>query len=302
MLSFCIPIYNYDVTELVSTLHNQAVSMNILFEIVLLDDASSFEYRKINSLINLPNVRYIQLNENIGRSKIRNQLAKEAIYPYLVFMDCDSTLFANNYVKNYISCLKPGIVCSGGCTYYKEKPEKEYYLRWKFGVERESAYSAKRKLSPNYGFSSYNFLIDKNVFLKVQFEETLKGYGHEDTLFGIQLSIQGVTIEHIDNPLIHLGLESADIFLNKTENSIRNLQKINHILQSKYPEYYNHSNLLKTKKRIDKFRMSFFIKQFFRISKSLLKKNLLGKNPSLFLFDIYKIGFLCSLEGENDFS
>ena len=38
MLSILIPTYNYDVTELVNTLHEQCLQAKLTFEILVLDD------------------------------------------------------------------------------------------------------------------------------------------------------------------------------------------------------------------------------------------------------------------------
>ena len=293
MLSICIPVYNYDMRRLMYDLNDQAVKANIPFEILLIDDASLEEYRKINSTINLLNFRYIQLEDNIGRSKIRNKLAIEAKYTYLLYMDCDSGVPHENYIKNYINYCRPGIVCSGGRIYEEKKPDAKKYLRWKYGIEREAISVSQRQQASNFGFESNNFLIDRNIFYRVKFDESLEGYGHEDTFFGIQLLIENISIEHIDNPLIHLGLEDADVFLKKTENAVVNLDKMNEILKSHYPQYANHSRLIKTKNRLDKTKLTFFVKFFFQIMQPKLRKILLGKNPSLFLLDIYKIGFFC---------
>ncbi|MBK9012976.1 MAG: hypothetical protein IPM82_02230 [Saprospiraceae bacterium] len=62
-----------------------------------------------------------------------------------------------------------------------------------------------------------NFLIPRQLFLEIQFDETLRQYGHEDTLFGMELARRQVPIVHIDNPLEHIGLEPVDVFLRKTE-------------------------------------------------------------------------------------
>ena len=43
MLSIVIPVYNVDVLTLVNTLSKQAQSLNISYELVCMDDASSEE-------------------------------------------------------------------------------------------------------------------------------------------------------------------------------------------------------------------------------------------------------------------
>ena len=86
MISICIPVYNYSVLELARNLADEANKLRVPIEILIMDDASSIEYRSKNEKLNeIENVRYIQLKENVGRSKIRNLLAAEAKYTYLLF-------------------------------------------------------------------------------------------------------------------------------------------------------------------------------------------------------------------------
>jgi len=292
MLSICIPVYNYDVGRLVRELHLQAEKTGYPFEILLMDDASEEKFRAMNQMINLEGVRYIQLNENIGRSKIRNRLAEEAKYPCLLFMDCDSAVSSPQYIENYIRFFDTQTVCCGGRIYEDKKPAGSTYLRWKYGVARECAPAAERSKNPNAGFQTNNFLIHKSIFEKVKFSEALEGYGHEDTLFGLELMGKGIVIRHIDNPLIHLGLESATDFLKKTENGMTNLHKIELFLREKYPEYVNHSRLMKSKLFLQKFHLSGFASKLFRMMRGQMKHNLLSKNPSLLIFDLYRLGLL----------
>jgi glycosyltransferase involved in cell wall biosynthesis len=295
MLSICIPVYNYDIGRLVKDLHHQAVKTGYPFEILAMDDASVEAFRGKNRIIDLPDMRYIQLNENIGRAKIRNRLAEEAKYPYLLFMDCDSAVSSLSYIENYIPFFKQQTVCYGGRQYINIEPEDSTYLRWKYGMERESIPASERRKNPNAGFCSNNFLIHKDLYEKVKFDENIVGYGHEDTLFGLELLGRNITIRHIDNPLIHLGLESASDFLKKTENGIVNLHRIEMLLRQKYPEFIAHSRLMRSKLALQKFHVTGFATMVFHKLRQPMKQYLLGKKPSLKIFDLYRLGMLCSV-------
>jgi len=295
MLSICIPVYNYDVCRLVQDLHLQAEKAGYLYEIIIMDDASDEEFRKINHAIDLENVRYIQLNENVGRSKIRNHFTSVAKFPSLLFMDCDSAIASPYYIESYSRFFDSQTVCCGGRVYEDKKPDDSTYLRWKYGVNRESVSAAERNKNPNAGFQTNNFLIHKSVFEKVKFNEDLDGYGHEDTLFGLELLGQCITISHIDNPLIHLGLETASGFLEKTEAGIKNLYKVEMLLREKYPEYINHSKLMRSKLFLQKLHLSGFVSKLFNIMRRPMKNHLLGEKPFLMIFDLYRLGLLCTL-------
>ena len=98
MLSILIPTYNYDCRRLVSDLYQQAEQAGIEYEIIVADDASpTYIYKEKNREINhLPNCRLIELQENVGRSRIRNRLADEALHEWILFMDCDAEVISKN--------------------------------------------------------------------------------------------------------------------------------------------------------------------------------------------------------------
>lgn len=295
MLSICIPVYNYEVSPLVGELHRQLAASGVPFEILLIDDASLPGFREKNRQSLPSNTNYIQLHQNIGRSKIRNLLAKKAQYPYLLFMDCDSAVPSATFISQYIRICQPGIVCYGGCMYEKELQDISSSLRWKYGHQRESRSAAQRKKHPNTGFRTNNFLIDKNIFSTVTFDEEITEYGHEDTLFGMDLEQAGIVIRHIDNPLIHLGLEDNRTFLKKTESSLTNLNRIEQHLKEKNIPPDNYFRIIRTRNILKKFRIHKITVFFFKIFRSSLRKNLCGKRPNLLLFDLYRLGFFCHL-------
>ena len=88
MVSVLIPIYNTDVRAFVKQLILQLEKNQLDGEIQCLDDGSNEEFIILNREIsNLKFVRYKELNLNIGRSRIRNLLAKTAKFQWLLFAD-----------------------------------------------------------------------------------------------------------------------------------------------------------------------------------------------------------------------
>jgi len=294
MLSICIPIYNFEVTELVKSLHDEAETLHIQYEILLSDDASKEEFRKENSLLSsLSNVSYFQSEINLERAGNRNFLFKKAKYPYILFMDCDSKVSKKDYIRDFLPYCVPDSICSGGRIYDTAKPmDKKLILHWKVGHSRESHLAEARKRKPNNSFMSCNFLIDKNLFNIVQFDERLTGYCNEDTLFGIELKKKGITIAHIDNPLYHLGLEKAEVYLSKVEEGLRNYRKIN-FLYNNDPLFINSVKILRVEKKIKKLHIVKCFKSLFLVTKKMMYKNLTGNNPCLMVYDLYKLGYLC---------
>lgn len=137
-LSILIPIYNFNVVALVSSLHQQIVQLGVEFEICCYDDASDDEVSKQENqkLLEFKNVIYKKFAENIGRSQIRNLLAKDGKYDLLLFIDSDSLVKDVSFVEKYLRVADECEVVAGG-TVYSEGFSDEFSLRLKYGRKRE---------------------------------------------------------------------------------------------------------------------------------------------------------------------
>ena len=293
MLSILIPVYNYSIFSLVETLHKQVLECNIPFEIICLDDASQdflIENQRINKFTN---VSYSVLQKNIGRSAIRNLLAEKAVYDDLLFLDADTFPVHENFVSSYISQINNSEkVVYGGILYQNIKPPKNELLRWIYGIKREALKVSDRNKNTYLSFLSLNFLIKKSVFSKVRFNESIPNLRHEDTLFSFELKQKQIEVIHIENPVYHLGIEDSKTFLRKSEEAVlglKNLVESDLIAQ----DYVKLSYYFQT---IKKYGLKNVFAFTFRIFKTLFIKQLLSKNPSLFLFDLYRLGYYCSLK------
>ena len=294
MLSILIPIYNFESVDLVRQICNQCEISGITFEVIALDDCSGDYFKKINIQVKLiPQCIYEELNENIGRSKIRNLLVTKAKYQNLLFLDCDSEIMSANFIYNYKKYFNSDKVIYGGRN-YQANPPKNYnlYLRWLYGVKRETIPVNKRKKHPYIYFLSNNFLVPKKYFEEIKFDETLVGYGHEDTLFSFRLKNKNIQIEHIDNPLCHVGLETNLDFLLKTEEGLKNLVIVN----KKMPEYSNEIRIIKIVNFLTKINLAHSTRKAIKLFEKIITKNLLSTHPSLFLFDIFKLRIILDLE------
>lgn len=289
MLSILIPIYNFDVQKLVQTLHQQASLSNILFEIVCLDDGSQDYFKAANKqILAHSNVRYIEAKENMGRSKIRNELSKLAVYDYLLYMDCDSMPINEHYIQNYITHLNPNSLLYGGRVYAAKAPlEKDLYFHWYYGTAREVTSATLRANFPYQSFMTNNFLIPKAIFQQIYFDEQLTQYGHEDTLFGIELKKRGISILHLNNPLEHIGLETAAVFVEKTQKAIQNL----YALQLTY-DLGQDIKLLRVYQKLKTWKLHYLFWLGYKLFAGILIRNIRSKRPILKAFDLYKLGYL----------
>jgi hypothetical protein len=181
----------------------------------------------------------------------------------------------------------------GGRNYEKEPPKNsDYYLRWIYGVKRETISAEKRSEKPYSSFMTNNFIIPKKLFNSIKFEEKIiNGYGHEDTLFGIELKKNRICVVHLENPLCHIGLETTDDFIAKTENGIKNLYTLynNGLLD-------NSVKLIRIFEKLQQTKTTPFVANYFIKNQQKIKLKLYKKNNVLKWFDIYKIGYLCAVK------
>ena len=264
------------------------------FEVICFDDGSELYFKEKNRLVaQLENVRYDEMPENLGRSAIRNALGMAAKFQYLLFMDCDSKVVHNDYVKTYLNHLSPGSLLYGGRCYAPQIPDNQtLILHWKYGIQREQKSVEERQVHPWHSFMTNNFVLPKAVFLENLFDESLKQYGHEDTLFGLQLAARNVRIIHLENPLEHIGLEPAVSFLRKTEQGINNLY---HLWKRGTPI---DTKLLRYFTNLKKWQLAGALSFIFKLAEPFLKKNLHSQHPNLKVFDFYKLGYLCQISKE----
>ena len=291
MISICIPVYNFNVTKLVESLLKEAKLIDRPCEIILIDDYSDDLYRKANKKLDHKVDAYIELDYNIGRAAIRNRFLKYANYANLIFLDCDSIIESANFLKTYISYAEkhPNQLICGGRIFNSDEPERKFRLRWKYGKFIESKPSKERNENPSKSFMTNNFLIPRNIFQDVKFEERLKDYGHEDTLFGFSLKKKDVKILHIDNAVLNGDFLENNKFIDNTIKAVSNLVKILSFVN--YDKaFIQEINLLKVYFRFIRFRN--LIKVSFYVLGPFLKRVFLRGYMNGLLFNYYKLGIL----------
>ncbi len=282
MISILIPIYNFNGIKLVTDLHRQGFNLGVPFEIIVADDHSPNPVEAHEQINELAYAKYVYLPRNMGRAGSRNWLAQKAQFPFLLFIDGDMGVDNPNFLKNYLEVLADNRVVCGGHFYASQRPEPKYRLHWIYGRNREVRPAAERNKSPFGGFMPSNFVIPKPVFDAIRFDDSIKGYGHEDTLFGEmlkKLKMEGGQPEllHVDNGLVHLGLSTNEEFMDKVDTAVKNLV----FLEKKYP--YKLTTLQQT---AAKFK---FLSPFFRsVPSPFLRKRIISGH-NLRLLDLYKL-------------
>ncbi|ASK31280.1 glycosyl transferase family 2 [Chryseobacterium sp. T16E-39] len=294
-ITICIPVYNFDVRELVSDLKKEIIAKDFNAEIILIDDQSKEEFKQINEVLQKQVDQFIYLDKNIGRSKIRNLFLTYSKGDYLLFLDCDGKVTDNNFVGNYIQFINenPGTkVIYGGRVVSESNPDRDHYLRWKFAVERENLPVSSRLENPYLSFQTNNFIIGKEVFQKISFNSEFQKYGYEDLLFAMDLKSNNIKIDHIHNPILNIDVEDNRLYLEKVKESVDSLSKMlaDEELNSKMSEV----KLVKAFNMICRIGLKRAFIVLFKINKPMVEKKLLkGKGKiNLRYLDYYKLGLL----------
>ncbi|MBL7885643.1 MAG: glycosyltransferase [Flavobacterium sp.] len=294
MISILIPTYDYDITKLVHELVKQCQSAQIVFEIICQDDDSKSDLNlKNNSINSIEFCHFYSNSENFGRSKNRNTLAQKSNYDWLLFLDCDMIPVSENFIQNYVKTIDNcnSEIVFGGVEYQANRPPKAQLLRWVYGKKRETKSVEQRTKSENISTLTSNFLIKKDLLIAHPFDEQLTEYGFEDYAFFSALEKEKKEVKHIDNPCFHNGLETSSEFLSKTKMAIQNLV----YLSNHKNTLVKQTELVRTYQKISRLQLQKMVILFFNVFKKSIEKNLSSNFPSLFLFDLYKLGWYCVL-------
>ena len=300
-LSILIPTYNNVCVELVKSLQAQASllysssdslssssdslssSSHFEYEILVADDGSTDE-RTIegNRIINtLPHCRYIERKENVGRAAIRNFLAREAKYTWLLLVDSDLHIDHPNFLLNYLKT--EGDIIVGGLKIGGDAEALNHNLRYRYEKACEAAHDYQhRKEKGDREFRSTNFLIARNILLSCPFDENFRYYGYEDVLLGKQLTAQGHSITHIDNAILLDEYEGNYRFVQKTEEACRTLYFFREELKG-------YSKLICYAEKMKRWHLTGICRALFPWLSLPIKARLTGNNPSVFWFNIYKL-------------
>ncbi len=292
-LSILIPTYNDSCSELVKELVAQAQAINKLnYEIIIGDDGSTdLEIVEANSkMAEFENCRFLRYEVNRGRSAIRNSLADNAKYNWLLFIDGGHMrICRDNFLLSYLSADMNWQVVYGGYSLSAPDTPSGNNLRYKFECKSRRNSSAELRNKASFAdFHSSNFMLHKHAAFIVRFDERFHKYGYEDVIMGRDIKNSGLNVYHIDNPTMFAGYESNKDFLRKTIESLHTLKEFEN-------ELLDYSRLVKHAQLFKKTGMAIILKSLFSARKKQWIDNLEGSNPSLLIFNLFKLGYFLSL-------
>ena len=295
-LSILIPTRNDVCLPQVETLQHMASSIEgLYYEILVSDDASDDpdviqQNEKINSL---ENCALLRQKENRGRAANRNLLAQKAQFPWLLFLDCNVKINDKDFLVKYLDQDQAEVV-NGGIFAETDDELSHHNLRYQYEKKIEPKHvAAQRQQRPYQSFRTSNFMARREVMLAHPFDETLKGYGYEDVLFGKTLCDHGISISNIDNPVMMTHFESNEGYVTKVEDAMCTLHKLR-------KELSGYSPLLATVEKLGKGHLIPLYKLFFKVFSKSIRRKLTGTKPSIKWLNPYKLGYYLSIESQSE--
>ena len=297
-LTVIIPTYNFICVPLVQELCRQCRQYlsDGHYEILVYDDASTdLSTLTANRAIHdLPGCTFIENPFNKGRSRLRNQLIRDARFQYILIIDSDAEVCSPSFIQNYMEVIADYDIVIGGIQTSERYRRSDNLLRFRYEM---AANRSIRQLDycnqhPYWHFSTFNAMFHTKVFQQAMYNETITGYGFEDTLLGVELEKAGFRAIHINNPLIHTGIDSTDSFLEKTEESLQNLFQL-------YDAIGSYSTLCRWYERLKRWHIHRLMALWHTWAEEWERKHLYGKHPSLRVFNLYKLGRFTQIMVEN---
>jgi Glycosyl transferase family 2 len=229
-LSISSPYFRDDPTGWVTTLRSDPRAHEV--EIVLVDDGTGdqdLDVRVRAAIDAWPGPAIvIRYHTNKGRSKARNRGVEAARGGYLLFIDADMVPADALYLTRYFEVIdkKAAAIIFGGFTTVGAKVNHDTALNYSLALKNDCKPAAERARRGPLSVASNNLLVRRDVFDVVAFDDGFVGWGWEDTEWAMRAVYAGYGLTHIDNPGIHVGLDTSKAVLRKYKEAGPNLRRL----------------------------------------------------------------------------
>lgn len=229
-LEVCIPFYKDDPSLLIRQLAAQSHAPDIA--LTLCDDGSksaTVTQAVARALGNFPGAAtLLTLPRNMGRGQARNTLIAHAKSDWLLMLDADMELPAPDFIARYlaqVATLQTPACIVGGFSVDVVHVAPKYLLHAHHAKMSECVPASIRGQDPGRFVFTSNIVVHCNIAQTIGFHPDFHGWGWEDVEWGLRV-VQDYPVHHIDNPAIHLGLDSAEGLIAKYRQSVENFRKV----------------------------------------------------------------------------
>lgn len=227
-LSVLVPFYRDDATDLISALDAQMKSLSI--EVLFYDDGTgdkALTARMARAAGAAAGAFCLITNpDNQGRSAARNALYEAARSDWVLFLDADMLPARDDFLQNYLSLItvRAADILFGGFEVETQAEDADRDVHRALSAVSDCLSLDERQAAGPQYVASSNLCVRREVLDKEPFDSGFSGWGWEDSEWAARVS-KRFTLIHVDNPAIHLGLETTDTLLRRFANSGQNYRR-----------------------------------------------------------------------------
>jgi glycosyltransferase involved in cell wall biosynthesis len=229
-LSIGSPYFRDDPTGWINALASDPLASDV--EVVVVDDGSgdpSLDAHVRAALEAWPGPAcLIRFHVNQGRSNARNRAIAAARGSYLLFIDADMLPGDKLYLSRYFDVMEQNAaaIVFGGFTASLAQANRDTQLNYYLAYHNDCKPASQRGLRGPLAVASNNLLVRRDVFEREAFDHNFIGWGWEDTEWAMRAVFAGYGLIHIDNPAVHIGLDSSKAMLRKYKEAGPNLRRL----------------------------------------------------------------------------
>lgn len=228
-LSILIPFYRDDPSILLRSLDAQSIDPDVV-EIRIMDDGTgdpaltAIAQATVDAMV-LPTV-LTSAPKNQGRSATRNALQAAAKADWVLFLDADMRLDHTDFLARYLQQIEANDcdIVFGGFDVEDHVTDWDTDLHRVLSHRSDCLSAEERTRHGARNVASSNLCVRKTVLTEQPFDAAFQGWGWEDSEWAARVS-KSHRLHHIDNPAVHLGLETTDTLLSRFASSGANYRR-----------------------------------------------------------------------------
>ncbi|MEM9600189.1 MAG: glycosyltransferase family 2 protein [Pseudomonadota bacterium] len=228
-LSILIPFYRDDPSVLLRSLDAQSVESSRV-EILIMDDGTgdadlTQTATTTVSQMTLPTILHTA-EANRGRSATRNALQELAKSDWVLFLDADMRIDHPDFLSRYLDRItaNDSDIIFGGFDVEDRAEDRDTDLHRVLSQRSDCLSAVHRMQNGAQHVASSNLCVRRSVLEAQPFDPEFQGWGWEDSEWAARVS-ETHRLLHIDNPAVHLGLETTETLLSRFASSGANYRR-----------------------------------------------------------------------------
>lgn len=230
LITIASPYYHDDPTGWMRALMDDPCAPDV--EVVLVDDGTGdagLDARVRAAVEAWPGpARVIRFHVNRGRARARNRLIEDARGRHILFVDADMMPGDDRFLTRYVQIVArdSAAIVFGGFTTQGSHVDRQTRLHRNLSEQTDCRPAIDRAQRGAYAVASNNLLVRADVLQRHAFDPDFTGWGWEDTEWAVRATEDGFGLLHIDNPAIHVGLDTTETVLGKYREAGANLRRM----------------------------------------------------------------------------